>query len=126
MKKNPLLPWLIAALVIFGAPMAYWAYYMSTPGKYDTFATCITDSGAKFYGTFWCPHCGAQKAMFGKSKEMLPYIECSTPDRNGQLQVCKDAGITSYPTWEFADGSRASGEQQLTTLAEKTSCSLPE
>ncbi len=125
MKKNFLL-WTIVLVVIIGAPMAYWAYYMSTPGKLDTFATCIKDSGAKFYGAFWCPHCQAQKAMFGKSKNLLPYVECSTADGKGQLQVCEDAGVTSYPTWEFADGSRASGEQQLATLAEKTSCMLPE
>lgn len=106
--------------------MAYWAYYMSTPGELDEFATCVKDSGTKFYGTFWCPHCAAQKALFGKSKDLLPYIECSTPDKKGQLQVCEDAGITSYPTWEFPDGSRVSGEQTLETLEEKTSCTLPE
>ena len=31
------------------------------PGKYDTFAKCIKDRGAIFYGAFWCPHCQAQK-----------------------------------------------------------------
>lgn len=93
------------------------------PGKLDTFAQCITDSGAKFYGAYWCPHCQAQKNAFGKSAKLLPYIECSTPDGKGQLDVCKQAGVTGYPTWIFADGTQASGEVPLKNLAEKTNCS---
>lgn len=99
------------------------------PGKYDTFAQCIKDSGAKFYGAFWCPHCQAQKALFGKSAKLLPYIECSTPDGQNQQQICKDVGVTSYPTWFFPNGSsttpdKVTGEQSLAILAEKTSCPL--
>ena len=59
-------------------------------GKYDTFAQCLKDQGATFYGAFWCPHCKDTKALFGSSVNLLPYVECSTPDGNGQLQVCKD------------------------------------
>lgn len=95
------------------------------PGKYDAFATCITESGAKFYGAFWCPHCTAQKELFGSSVDLLPYVECSTPDKTGQLQVCIDAKVQGYPTWEFADGSRLSGEVSLKGLAQKTGCELP-
>jgi len=95
------------------------------PGKYDAFATCLADKGAVFYGAFWCPHCQSQKKMFGSSVKLLPYVECSTPDGQGQLQACIEAGINSYPTWEFADGSRLMGEIPLEQLAEKTSCELP-
>lgn len=93
--------------------------------RYDSFAMCLSEKGAKFYGAFWCPHCQKQKEMFEWS-EKIPYIECSTPDAKGQLQICTDAGISSYPTWFFADGSKLSGEVPLQTLAEKTGCSLPE
>lgn len=93
-----------------------------TPGDNDALAQCIADSGATFYGAFWCPHCQSQKQAFGKSQRLLPYVECSTPDGQGQLQVCTDATVQSYPTWEFADGERMSGELPLTTLAEKTGC----
>ncbi len=96
------------------------------PGKYDAFATCLKDSGATFYGAFWCPHCQAQKKLFGSSVHLLPYVECSQPSGTGQLQVCIDKKIASYPTWEFKDGSRLNGEIPLATLAEKTSCVLPE
>ena len=96
------------------------------PGKYDAFATCLKDKGATFYGAFWCPHCQAEKKLFGSSVDLLPYVECSTPDANGQTQVCIDKGIKSYPTWIFADGSQLTGEIPLQQLADKTSCALPQ
>lgn len=95
------------------------------PGELDGFATCLVEKGAVFYGTFWCPHCQAQKKMFGKSAKLLPYVECSTADGSGQTQVCIDKGVKSYPTWEFPDGTRLSGEIPLEQLSEKTSCELP-
>ena len=100
------------------------------PGKYDTFAQCIKDSGAVFYGAFWCPHCQEQKKLFGSSAKFLPYVECSTPDTKGQYQVCKDKNIKSYPTWMLKDGTTLPVENSagvsLKTLSEKTSCVLPQ
>lgn len=61
-----------------------------TPGKYDTFAQCITDSGAKFFGAYWCPHCAAQKALFGKSAKKLPYYECAL---QGEEKAASDKAI---------------------------------
>ena len=98
----------------------------SEPGKLDTFAQCLKDKSAVFYGAFWCPHCQNQKAMFGKSVKLLPYVECSTSDGKGQLAVCKEKNVTGYPTWEFSDGSRESGEVSLEKLSEKASCPLPQ
>lgn len=97
----------------------------ASSGKYDEFAQCLGDKGAIFYGAFWCPHCQAQKKLFGSSASKLPYVECSTLDAKGQTQICIDKKIGSYPTWEFADGSIIKGEMQLAALAEKTSCVLP-
>ena len=94
-------------------------------GKYDTFAICLKEKGAVFYGTFWCSHCKAQKEMFGSSARLLPYIECSTADGRGQTNECKEKKIEGYPTWEFQDGTRLSGEVPLEKLAQKTSCELP-
>ncbi len=96
------------------------------PGKFDSFAQCLKDKGLVFYGAFWCPHCQNTKAAFGSSAKLLPYVECSTPDGQGQLDVCKEKGIQSYPTWTFPDGSKLEGEVPLTTLAEKSSCSMPQ
>lgn len=95
-----------------------------TPGKYDDFAQCITDSGAKFYGAYWCPHCQTQKQVFGKSAKKLPYVECAK-NQSEQTQVCIDQNVQSYPTWEFSDGSRVTGEQTFDELAAKTSCVAP-
>lgn len=105
-------------------------FLIATPGKagkLDAFAKCITDSGAKFYGAFWCPHCQRQKARFGASAHLLPYIECSTPDGQSQTQVCNDKGIQTYPTWYFANATTSVvGEQELTDLARETGCVLPQ
>jgi len=123
MNKNTVVWFLI--LVLFIGGVVWLIRTPGKPGKLDAFATCIAESGATFYGAFWCPHCQNQKAMFGTSARLLPYVECSTPDGNSQLPVCTDAGVTGYPTWEFADGSREGGEVSLERLAEKTSCVLP-
>ncbi len=100
--------------------------FSNVPGKYDTFATCLKDKGATFYGAFWCPHCQAQKKEFGSSAKLLSYIECSTLDGKNQTQICKDKKIEGYPTWEFLDGSRLSGKIAMSKLAEKTECVVPE
>ncbi|MEK9131978.1 MAG: hypothetical protein AAB447_03650 [Patescibacteria group bacterium] len=119
MKLKIIFGAIIAVLVIGGL-----VYISRLPGKLDTFATCLKDTGAVFYGAFWCPHCQEQKALFGRSRSKLPYIECSTPDGNSQTQVCKDKKVVGYPTWEFADGTRETGSLSLARLAEKTSCPL--
>ncbi len=93
--------------------------------EYDALASCLTEKGAKFYGAFWCPHCQEQKKVFGASQKLLPYIECSTANAAGQLPVCIEAKVESYPTWEFADGSRITGGLTPMQLAEKTDCPLP-
>ena len=96
----------------------------SQTASLDIFAQCLKDKGVTFFGAFWCPHCQAQKRLFGSAAEKLPYKECSTSDGSAQTQECKDKKIDEYPTWEFADGSRLGGEQSLESLAAKSSCSL--
>ena len=114
----------VAIVLAIGLPTGMVINYYKTPGKYDQLAQCLKDSGATFYGAFWCPHCQSQKAVFGKSAKLLPYEECSTPDGRGQMQVCIDEEVASYPTWKFADGSILTGEQSIEILAEKTSCPI--
>jgi thiol-disulfide isomerase/thioredoxin len=119
MKK---IVWIVVVVVIVGGLVSLLVVQAKKPGKYDEVAQCIADSGAKFYGAFWCPHCQATKAMFGKAAKKLPYIECSQPSGKGQLQICTDAKVEGYPTWEFADGARLGGERTLEELATKTNC----
>jgi hypothetical protein len=90
------------------------------------FAQCLTDKGVKFYGAFWCSHCQAQKKLFGaQAIKKISYIECSTVDGKNQTQECKDAGIKSYPTWRFADGTENVGEMSFAQLSEKSGCTVP-
>jgi len=114
----------LIGLVILGGTV-YLLNRESGPGKLDALATCIKDSGTIFYGAFWCQHCQNQKAEFGSSEKLLPYVECSTPDGNSQTALCVDKGVKSYPTWVYPDGSVETGEQTPAHLAEKTGCELP-
>lgn len=115
---------LTTVLVI--AAVAIGVQALTKPGIYDEFTQCLSSKGTKFYGAFWCPHCQRQKALFGKSAPLLPYIECSTPNGQGVLPICQEKKIEGYPTWIFGDNSRLSGEVELSKLSEKTSCKLPE
>ncbi len=129
---NKYISWVIGILVVLGI-----VWLIITPGKagkLDAFAQCIRDKKTvTFFGAFWCPHCQAQKARFGSSAKYLPYVECSTPDGQGQTQVCIDNAITTYPTWQFATGTlptatstyRHVGEMELVDLSEATGCMLP-
>ena len=97
---------------------------LSAPGEHDAFAQCLTNSGAKMYGSYWCGHCKDQKDMFGKSWSKITYVECSLPNAAGQTEICKDEGIFGYPTWEFGDGQRVSGALSFEELSIRSGCPL--
>lgn len=121
MKK--LSPFSIAGIVVLIA-IGLFVWYGVSPGSNDAFAKCIDESGTVFYAAFWCSYCQDQKKLFGKSADLLPYEECSTPDGKGQLPVCVEKGVTSYPTWDFPNGERVTSVLSLEELAEKTNCKL--
>lgn len=116
----------ILALVIAGILIANSPKVKAKREAYVSFASCINDSGTTYYGAFWCPNCQKQKAMFKQGGNFLPYTECSTPDGKGTLQVCIDAEIKKYPTWNFPDGTRVEGVQTFENLSKGTSCPVPE
>jgi len=129
MQSNKVL-WIGGIIVIAFIVWIVAAGSNSGPAPLDAFASCLTEKGATYYGAFWCPNCQKQNAMFGKSKKLVNYVECSTPDSKGQLQVCIDAGITNYPTWDFppiapaTTTTRVIGVQELETLSQMTGCVL--
>ncbi len=88
------------------------------PGKYDSFAQCLTEKEVKMYGTEWCSHCQNQKKTFGKSFQYIDYIDC---DRN--KNECLKARVNSYPTW-VVGGNNYPGEQSLFRLASLSGCKL--
>ena len=119
---------LIGMLLLF-AIVAIGIFSLSmedpTPRRFDELAKCLTEKKVKMWGAYWCPHCQNQKKEFGDSWEFVTYTECSLPGGSGQTKECNEAGIEGYPTWEFEDGERMSGEVPLETLAEKSGCEFP-
>jgi hypothetical protein len=105
------------------------AYYLGNRNqhKYDGFARCLSDRGVKMYGAWWCPHCSDQKKKFGASFKLAPYVECGVEgDTSVKTQVCKDAGIQHYPTWQFPPtGERVERVFELDELSDRTGCALP-
>lgn len=114
----------VVLVVLFAGIIAFLAYSRSSPGNYDSFAQCLTDSGAKMYGAFWCPHCSDQKKAFGNSWQYVTYVECSNADRS-QNEICNAAGIKGYPTWQFGNGQRGEGFLSFQQLSTYSGCPLP-
>jgi len=115
---------MVVLLAVVGV-LVFWPE--KTPSyELDSFANCLTQKGAVMYGAYWCPHCNNQKQMFGSSWQYVNYIECSLPNRAGQTQVCNQADIKAYPTWEFLDGNRLEGELTFTQLIQYSNCQLEE
>ncbi|MBT3836063.1 hypothetical protein HOD05_01810 [Candidatus Woesearchaeota archaeon] len=109
MKKILLIIGIISLLVLSGCT-----------GKNDALAEHLTKEGVLMYGAFWCSACNQQKAILGKSFKKINYVECSTPDGKAQTPTCIQEGITSYPTWQFADGTKVTGVFTTQQLAEKS------
>ena len=113
----------IALLLLAAFGTAYYFGYRKSAHKYDAFARCLTDRQVKMYGAYWCPHCAEQKEMFGESFALAPYVECGVA---GDQQVCKDAGIQHFPTWQFPPtGERVEAVMQFADLSSRTGCPLP-
>jgi uncharacterized membrane protein/glutaredoxin len=76
----------------------------------------LRESGATFYGAYWCPHCQEQKQMFGTAASRLPYVECDARGTNAQPAACQAAGVRAYPTWVIG-GQTIEGEIPPADLA---------
>ncbi len=88
--------------------------------NYDLFAKCLAEKKLTMYGADWCPHCQAEKKLFGNSFKYVPYVECPN-----NPQLCLEKGVNGYPTWIDAAGNKYEGEQGLNKLAEISECKLP-
>jgi thiol-disulfide isomerase/thioredoxin len=131
MKKRPKTISIVGLVVVVVVAFVIWLSVSASmgPGPYDSFAQCLRNKNVVFYGTFWCPHCQAQKELFGKSARYLPYVECSLPSGQDQTPICEQKGIKGYPTWEFTNpetqtSSRLAGEVGLQRLSEESGCAL--
>lgn len=124
MKNNLGIILVIVLLVVLAGGLTLLKNKKDTNPSLQAFASCIKNSGAKFYGAWWCPHCNEQKDLFAKYDKDLPYIECSDQSRK-MLGVCTDAGIQRFPTWIFPDGEKIEGVLSFDALAKKTACPAP-
>ena len=97
----------VGAIVYFGTPHSSYSKETLT-----NLAKALSEKGITMYGAEWCPHCQAQKALFGDAFKLVPYVECPQNEK-----ICIDKGIKGYPTWMTADGTKYEGEQTLDTLA---------
>ena len=119
MKKKTWI-YLIISIIVISAIIYLIAAKDSSPGKYDAFATCLTEKGVKMYGTDWCHFCQEQKKKFGKSFKYIDFVDCDTHQKE-----CNIAGVEGYPTWIINEKSY-SGVQQLEYLSSLTKCDLKE
>ena len=126
--------WLMRAapapiVLIFLLHLNYTGVLGTAPTTEDPVARALADhlreTGVKFYGASWCPHCQNQKAMFGLAARRLPYIECSPQGQSKpQSPECAEANIQTYPTWVFKE-KRIEEVLTLKQLADETNFKAP-
>ena len=110
-----------AIVLVLGLHLHFNGLFDSAAGPEDPYlkalATHLQDSGAQFYGAFWCRACQEQKALFTASAKRLPYTECTPSGRNGPLSgACIARDIQRYPTW-IVEGRRYTGVVDVDRLA---------
>ena len=114
-----------ALVLVLGLHLHYSGVFDPAAGPEDPYlkalAIHLEDSGALFYGAYWCPRCQEQKAIFLASAGRLPYVEC-TPEGRGSLRTvdCLTQNIQKYPTW-IIDGRRYTEVMSLERLARTSS-----
>ncbi|MGB2926842.1 MAG: vitamin K epoxide reductase family protein [Limnothrix sp.] len=99
-------------------PPSGWKVTTTSSPAEISLAEHLTEIGAKKYGAYWCPHCYEQKQLFGpEAFAKIDYIECAEDGENPQPDLCAQANLEGFPTWDV-NGERYSGTQALEKLAE--------
>jgi len=138
-EKKSKTKWLLFSLILL-AVLGSITFFVTSSGEQETqgptgqatgdltameeFAQCLTENDATMYGAYWCPHCDSQKQMFGDAVQHIDYVECDAEGENAQPQLCRDKGISGYPTW-IIQGEKMTGVQSLESLASATGCQAP-
>lgn len=92
-------------------------YAGSASGFQIGLARYLNQSGAVMYGSYRCPHCNQQKALFGAAAKYVNYVECDPSGPNANPNLCIARGIMNYPTWVI-NGSYYQGAKSLSELSE--------
>ncbi len=78
----------------------------------------LKDSGVVMYEAYWCGVCEWQLEQFGEeAAEILERVECDPRGENAQPQLCRQANVRAYPSWEI-DGELFRGGLSLQQLAD--------
>lgn len=115
-------PLALSAVLVLGLHLHFSGVFDPTAGPEDPYlrelAIHLDDSGARFYGAYWCPACQEQKKLFEASADRLPYVECTPNGRGGgRAFACVANEINDFPTW-IIGGRRYTGVIGVSELAE--------
>jgi hypothetical protein len=92
--------------------------FVPNPSK-EALGSHLQKVGAKMYGTYWCLACKGQKQALGKqAASQITYIECDPAGPNPQVDLCRKANVTSFPTWEINGKFSCQGGCSLEKLAD--------
>ena len=83
----------------------------------EKLAKFMTEKGMIMYGAYWCPHCQAEKQLFGAAFQFVDYVECDPQGPNANPGECSAKNVTGYPTWIY-NGTTYSGQKTLSQLAQ--------
>lgn len=106
----------VGVLCAIALPACQDVAQLMLPSYETQLAEYLTETGAKMYGAYWCPHCARQKQLFGQAAHLIPYIECDPRGANANVDLCQTIGIAAYPTWQI-NGKFYLGAQPLKRLA---------
>ena len=117
-------PFALAVVIVLGLFLHFSGLLDPAAGpekpRLKALAAHLSDSGARFYGAYWCPACQQQKALFEASADRLPYVECTPNGRNGLRDfACVANDVKEYPTW-IIDGRRYTGVIPVDELADRS------
>ncbi len=118
--KRLLLLLLMAAMLFPNTAFAEKPPIVTTKSTSSSIALAkhLKATGAIKYSAYWCPHCHDQNQLFGrKAAANLNNVECAPDGENSQSKLCKEKGITGFPSWEI-NGRIDSGVKSLEELAD--------
>lgn len=109
----------VLIIVLFG--LYYFSDWFSKTTGYvlgedekEKLVTCLNGKNAVFYTSSTCPDCEAQLEMFGKAKDSLNVISCSS------LEECPEGGV---PAWQIGK-QVVYGVKQLDELIKISGCDI--
>lgn len=106
---------LVIGLYIFSEWFSKTTGYIVGEDADDRLAKCMTEKGARFYGSKSCPDCRKQESLFGLSAfKYINYVDCYKYPR-----LCGD--LKSIPAWEI-NGRILYGVRMLNELRIFSNC----